>query len=389
MTPFALPRLAALAFASLLLAAPAACAQDWVTMPDADFAETYRDQAFGDDIAAQSRVAWMLFARVNQLTDWEGGKVAAWQLWHSNPDTFGDTTAATPGSDLMADAGASKIELAGAGFHAPQAGSGDASTEERARNDLSYDYIRGNGLHRRAGVVAYLQAGNSVDLPIGATEIKAYWLKTDPDGQGAARPRPEAYHYTDGEGVTWALSGFHIMLKMAPRPEDAFTSAEPSWFWTTFELNTNIGLDTVRGFITYGDPLDDGAGVALLEEAGLGDTPFVNYSSNGTQIRYSDAQNDRIVLGNSKLEDFAGLPLPGTYRQDDATRSYPPLPADEWTGFNSSCHGCHATAAMALRGDETGYFPFLPQIGTGRLDAEMLSGYHSLDFVWSIPFFAR
>lgn len=345
------------------LAPQGASAQDWWALPDEEFAETYRDMAFGTSIEDQSTVAWMLFARVNQLQTIGDRTVALWETWPSNSDTF-----RADAIDL-----ASKVREA-PDFQTPKAArglvdaptpNGDSNTEEVTRNMLGYDYIRDNGLYTKAGVAAYLAApGGRVDLPIGAVDIKADWSPGAISG---------AYQFKLDDGLIFSLVGLHIMMKMSPTPDDPFGSEDPSWFWTTFEFNGNEGLDNARSFITYGDALAGGPGVRLLTEAGLGETDFVNYSSNGTQIQFADGAHANIVLGNTKMEDFAGVPIAG--------------PPSVWTAWNSSCHTCHATAAYNATTGE--YFSFDPNIGTGMLAPGKMDGFQSLDFIWSISFHAR
>ncbi|MDF0599862.1 hypothetical protein P1J78_03860 [Psychromarinibacter sp. C21-152] len=360
-----------LSLAACLTALPlSAAAQDWWTLSDADFAAEYEAMAFADDIPGQSEVAWMLFARVNQPVPYADKTASTWELWPSNDDTFDPNAPAFRTEDkvrAIPDLDVTKAEQAADPFDTFPEKAG----EERTRNMLSYDYIRDNGLITKDGIAAYLSAGNSVDVPIGSVEIKADWGAGATDG---------AYQWTDGSsGQTFSLLGLHIMAKMAPTPEDPFTSEEPSWFWTTFEFQGNEGLDNAIGFVTYPDALSAAEIDALLQQAGLGGSVWGNYRSVGTQIRFSDADNPHIVLGNTKMEDFAGLPLqPGKLS---------PLPASDWTGWNSSCHSCHATAAFQPEDKE--FFGFQAQIGTGKLVPHMLDGYASMDFIWSIPFNAK
>jgi len=356
-------RLIGIAFLAACEMTTAVAEQDWWTMSDQAFAKAYADTAFSDDIDDQSTVAWMLFARLNQPQDYQGKTVSTWELWPSNADTFnpalGDfvpQSKVRPRPHLEM----TKFEQATGRFHTFP----DSAGEERTRNMLSYRYIRGNGLITKSGVNAYLSRGNTVDVPIGSVEVKADWSNNRVEG---------AYQFADETtGSIYSLLGLHIMAKLRPTPADPYTSEDPSWFWTTFEFYGNPGLEHVQTtLITYPDPLSNGA--RLLAEAGLDGTAFTNYSSNGTQIRFADDANSKIVLGNTKMEDFAGFPNP-----DD--------PAG-WTSFNSSCHTCHVTAAYSA--DQGKYFSFNPQIGTGELPRTLMKGYKSLDFIWSISFNAR
>ena len=167
------------------------------------------------------------------------------------------------------------------------------------------------------------------------------------------------------------------MMKVGKKPKDAFTSEEPSWFWTTFEFDYNSGLTNARKLISYSDALPIRKRTQLLQAANLDDTNFINYSSNGTQIRFSDTKNTNIILGNTKMEDFAGNPNSGEEKKTP----------EKWVSWVSSCHTCHATASVNPNlpiGDLRFFYPFTVQ--TGTLPVEQLQGYRDLDFIWSIPF---
>jgi hypothetical protein len=245
-------------------------------------------------------------------------------------------------------------------FSAPPGGGG----EEVTRNLLSYKYIKGEGLDTRAGVNAFLAASKKADLPIGAIEIKADW---------AVGAVPGAYQFVAANpATTYSLLGLHIMAKVAPAPSDPFHSEDPSWFWTTFEFKDNPGLANAQALLTYKDALAPADSLKLLTQAGLASTPFVNYRCNGSQIRFSDAEHPVILLGNTKMESFAGLPK-GT-------------PPSEWTGWTTSCHTCHAEAS-AKSSDPNLFFGF--HVWIGKITDPSIDDYTSLDFIWSIPFNAR
>ena len=355
-------------------------AEDWLAMSDAEFAETFSDIALSGDIELRSAVAWMLWARLSQPRTYEGATIAEWETWPSNADTFEpDAPPFDPATKVRAapETGVTKAEQARGAFHTLPTEGG----EERARNMLSYGYIREHTLYTKAGIGAYLAAGNAVDVPIGSIEVKADWQTGAVEGAYRWTPDPS------DPATTFSLRGLHIMAKMALTPADPFTSETPSWFWTTFELNSNEGLENVRSFITYPDTWPAEEAAALLAAAGLEDGPFANYSPNGTQIRFADERNPSIVLGNSLMEDFAGLPLPPALGAAFDPATMDPLPPSQWTGFNSSCHTCHVTAAYQPEKDS--FFDFLAQVGTGTLVPHMLDGYAAMDFIWSIPFNAK
>jgi len=342
---------------------------NWWSLSDKAFAEKFKQMAFSTDIGDQSTVAWMLFARVNKQKQHKGESFSEWELWPSNDDTFNPST-----ETFMLENKERKLpqlqtpkllrtQLIKAHLSLPP----DSGGEEVTRNALSYDYIFKRGLNTKAGVWKVLKSDNpKVDFPIGTVEIKADWSATAVDG---------AYQVTDETSqITYSLLGLHIMAKMAPLPDDPFHSEQTSWFWTTFEFKGNPGLVHAQSLITYKDELTESQANALLAEAGLANTMFKNYRSNGSQIRYSDQQNPNIILGNTLMEDFAGIP----------DSSSPAV----WTKWNSSCHTCHGTtSAFATNADTTKFYPF--SVPIGKIKDSKIDAYTSLDFVWSIAFHAK
>ena len=325
---------------------------NWWELSDAEFATTYAGQAFGSDIKGQSEVAWMIFARVNEQVDNPFGttpaQVSKWETWPSDADTF------APGSatDLAAKTrtGPQFVESKKAlSTGAAADGSAPTGGEEVTRNDLGYDYIRSNNLYTLAGIQEQMGNGFVVDLPIGSIEIKGNWASGATSG---------AYTY----GTEYSLVGLHIGMKMNPTPADPFTSENPSWFWTTFEFENNPLRPDLEPFVSYKDELTSAEADKLLTDAGLGNTNFVNYLSNGTQIRYSDQTHPDIVLGNSTMEAFAAVPSSG-----------PPF-----TAWNASCHNCHGQVAMN-RSDNS-----IPIFTTeiGPITNRDMTDWYPLDFVW-------
>jgi hypothetical protein len=360
-------------FTLLVLTPDRSFAADWWTISDKDFATEFATQATSETIKDQSNVAWMLFARVNQPVQNQGQTVSQWEMWPSNDDTFSPAVALFKAETkvrtrphLQAPKTA-KIEGKTKAVHLfslPPSGGG----EEVTRNLDSYTYIIQNGLQTQAGVKQFLASPNpKADLPIGAVEIKASWVPGKTDG---------AYQFTGSTG-TYSLLGIHIMAKVKPGPADPFSSEDPSWFWTTFEFKGNPGLANAQGLLTYKDALPPADAMALLTQAGLGQSPFANYKCNGTQIRFSDAKNKKILLGNTQMEPFNFTP----------TNAGPA----QWKTWNISCHTCHATASANPK-TPAFFFPFSNvQIkgGGGPIPAGQMTGYQPLDFIWSIPFYAR
>jgi hypothetical protein len=338
-------------------------AADWWTLSDADFVAQYGNLATGTQVQ-QSQFAWMAFARANQqVASANGQKFSQWELWPSDTDTFTPDVARfvaarkvrtrphiQPLQQLRMFAHRVPVAMAEA-TPFPQAG------QEATRNSLSYDYITGKGLNTQQGIATYLgQPGNRIDLPSGAVETKAWWVR------GAI-----AGAYQVGG---FSLTALHLMVKVKPTPSNPFTDESPSWFWTTFELKSTPGLAAAQKFITYGDVLPAGDSQALLTQAGLGGTPFVNYVSNGQQIQFSDATNPTIILGNTKLEwAFATPPS-----KDPTT----------WTSWSSSCHSCHAQASGVISGSGMNVFNFTAPVGPLTGNALPPAGFQSYDFVWAL-----
>lgn len=361
----------------------ACTAEGWIDKSDAAFAADCADMAFSGTIGDRQRVAWMFFARVNQLiADPDGGfsdsgRVPVWMSWPTDPDTFDSDTAftfaETPRDDMQPTVEKKDI-LAGQVTTADP----DGANEEVTRNEVSYDYLVDSGLTTRDGVAAYFEGNTAVDMPVGSVELKASWLQVT-DGS----PAPDgALTFAFDSGEYW-WRGLHIMVKMQSLadPSGIFYSEEPSWFWTTFEFNDNPGVQHVRRALTTQRAPLSGAEIAeILGQAGLEGFGLDAYAPNGTQIRFTEAGDVPVILGHTDMEDFAGSP-------NTAQPSY-------WTSFEASCHACHATAAY--NPETKAFFPF--SVPTGALDPGynaqdadknvmyLGQGYLPLDFMWPIAF---
>jgi hypothetical protein len=332
-------------------------AQDWLSLPDKDFVTRYGNLATGSQ-AQQSQFAWMLFGRVNQQVVFSGDqkKYSQWELWPSDLDTFSPNAPAFVAANkirLVPHLQVSQLALA---LPKARALAGPLpANEEVTRNQLAHDYIRGHGLNTLAGISKYFATpGNEVDFPVGSIEIKAAWRRS---------LLSDAYQVAG-----YSLTALHIVIKVSPRPRDAFRDNAPSWFWTTFELKSNDGLAAAQRFNTYGDALPPDQVATLLRQAGLGGTALVNYVSNGQQMQFFDATHQGIVLGNTKIEGF--LAEPGG-------------PPEQWTSWPSSCHSCHAQASARRVGDTVELLDFSTPVGALTGSDLPPAGYQSLDFVWA------
>jgi hypothetical protein len=336
---------------------------DWWTISDKDFVVQYGDLAVGTQ-QQQSQFAWMTFARVNQQVAFGTNqqKVSQWELWASDPDIFAPNVAPfAAAKKILTRPHLEPVQQFRMFSHNsaplrelnpfPQAG------QEVTRNSLSSDYIMNNHLNTQQGIATYLGTpGAKIEFPLGVVETKAFWV------QGAIAG---AYQFGG-----FSLTGLHLMVKVKPTPANPFTDSSPSWFWTTFELNSNQGLAAAQNFITYHDALPAGAANNLMTQAGLGNTPFTNYVSNGPQIQFSDAKNQTIILGNTQLEWFFATPP----SQDPTT----------WTKWSSSCHSCHAQASGKIRGTGMSVFRFTAPVGPLTGAALPPAGFQPYDFVWAL-----
>lgn len=370
----------------------------WLGMSDADFAAACVEKAFERGLEDRQELAWMFFARVNQLIDDPkdpddpdkktgmsgSGKVPVWMAWPTDPDTFKSTQPFNfdgPPRDAMLPSAEKKDLEAGRIATADP----DGANEEVTRNKTSYDYLIQSGLTTKRDVAAFFgEKGNTfVNMPVGSIELKASWLQVT---EGS--PAPEGALTFEFESGEYWWRGLHIMVKMKSldNAEDYFYSEEPSWFWTTFEFNDNPGAMHVREtLITQRATLERSDIGAILDAAGLAGFGFENLGPNGTQIRFTENGEGTVpvILGHTDMEDFAGSP-------NTAQPLY-------WTRFEASCHSCHASAAYNPA--TQAFFPF--SVPTGALDPGynvtdsqqivryLGQGYQPLDFMWPIAFQAR
>ncbi|WP_424969675.1 hypothetical protein [Dinoroseobacter sp. S76] len=367
------------------LDAEACTGAGWLEKSDAAFAADCASFAFEGDLADRQLLAWMIFARVNQLIADPGrgmsdtGQVPLWMAWPTDPDTFATAVpfefSNTARSTMKPSAEKKDLKAGRVATADP-----DGANEEVNRNQISYDYLVENDLTTKRGIAAFFTKNDYVDMPVGAIELKASWLQVT---EGS--PAPEGALTFPFEGGEYWWRGLHLMVKMQslPDPGAMFYDEAPSWFWSTIEFNDNPGIAHVRdSFITQRAPLPADEIARLLETAGLSGFGFENYAPNGTQIRFTQdgAGTVPVILGHTDMEDFAGSP-------NTAQPAY-------WTRFNASCHACHATASY---NPETGaFFPFSVPAGALHPGYNMTDdngtvqylgqGYKPLDFMWPLAF---
>lgn len=365
----------------------------WLDKDDATFAQDCVGMAFDGTPEDRALLAWLFFARANQLISHsngmvldgqQSGRVPVWMSWATDDDTFTDAPSFVfnnvPRDDLTPVVAKSDLQAGHLNNNDP-----DGANEEVTRNEVAYTYLTETAkLNTYDGVKTFFETNDMVNIPVGSFEVKASWLKVPESGPIAGQVPDNALVFNFDGGAYW-WRGMHIMVKMQELddPADVFFSEKPSWFWSTFEFNDNPGVDHVREtFITYPADLDPAEIENVLGEAGIAGFGFENYAPNGTQIRFTADGNgtDNVILGHTNMEDFAGWP-------NTAQAPY-------WENFNASCHACHATASYNPEADE--YFPF--SVPTGALSTNynftegngtmhiISLGYQPLDFMWPIAF---
>ncbi len=362
------------------------CRNDWISKSDSDFASACAGMAFQADLEVRQELAWMFFARVNQLISDKNGvshqkQVPQWMAWATDNDTFSyfpnfefneknrsDLITVTSKEVLVGDV---KRDESGEAF------------EEVFRNHTSYEYITKTAkLNTKLGVLGYIKSGNRVDMPVGTVELKSSWLKVHP---GSAPEGALTFEFDSG---TYWWRGMHIMAKMQSLPSDSnpFYTDDPSWFWTTFQFTDTPRLANVRNHLTtQNSPLPFKKVKTILQESGISGFGFEAYTPNGTQVGFTTGSEDKapVILGHVDMESFAGSP-------NTAQPRY-------WKEFNSSCHSCHATAS--INPETETFFPVSNAIGAltpqyfsrtkGGFNRYLGAGFVPLDFMWPITFHAK
>lgn len=383
---------------------PHCTSDDWVSKSDADFAADCANMAFNGSLENRQKLAWMFFARLNlQLaggTRADPGRADTAPLWMSWP-TDQETFVADPNPDFFSEQMVDEVAkpsipksvLAGTFAETGKDGAPNGGLEEVTRNKISYDYLIGDAdynLITTSGVQAYINAGNTVQMPVGSIETKAKWVpvtspETAPEGAFVFEfySQSKDGSLTDPKYYYWG--GLHIMAKMQNLTEGSnpFYDNSPSWFWTTFEFKGNPGVQHVMAnLISETAPVAADEVQAILGAAGIDGLGYEAYTPVGTQINFVDGEGHPVILGHTQMEDFAGTP-------NNAQPQY-------WDAFQASCHGCHASAAI---NPDTGvYFPFsVPKgalhpaynassSGANAQTYYLGDGFVSLDFMWPIPF---
>lgn len=236
----------------------------------------------------------------------------------------------------------------------PQAQRGQPVRFQLLMGEGTFDYIVQQGVYNQNGQAALT---SDLNFPPTAWELKAgwYWVGTDTTFQKALEADgyyiAQAY-YLDDNGTYQvgyaALSALHVINKL-----------NPNWVWTTFE-NVNNSKYTVTNDIPP-KPMSNSTGPTTAAQPV--NTEFQGWYANlkSYELIGTQSETNPTLLANSQLES--------------AFQS------------QSSCFACHGTAAYSSK---KGYYIFAlnQQDGivypTQPLPPEDFTGYHKLDFVWSL-----
>jgi hypothetical protein len=252
--------------------------------------------------------------------------------------------------------------------------------EEVRRNWASYQYIVGNGLNTKAGLIAAAIKGFKVDLPEDAIEVKGDWVKVSdllawiPALKTPEKVR-EVYYtnmVTSGSTTTeYALVGLAISTKQIK-----------NWVWATFENQMSPGRcddigcrDSYGAAVAdvkkaaspntyYGECVKSAAVAAMFTNAGTNPV-WNNYCLKGSQITFTNLDSSPTLLGNSVVERInASVPIP-----------------------RSSCITCHGYAAFNQQGDKNSAVLRVPANSPiGEVDQSMMQGWTLNDFLWGVLF---
>jgi hypothetical protein len=270
-------------------------------------------------------------------------------------------------------------------------GAADALVEEVRRNQPAFDFITGNHLNSRSGLIAAFKANMDVSFPTDSLEVKTNWLPVSVLPTYYPNAKQTDFYVVNVAGKPYALIAMHVISKQVP-----------NWTWATFEHQLNpgrcdiIGCNDLYGAADQHVPAADNQGQnqgsvyppcaksaalqAALSAAGVAPV-FGNYCLKGSQADFTDNTGLAVRLGNSVTEyNFV---------------------------WQASCMTCHGVANFDANGKSTTVFGFLNgkgQLGaidpvnywnSGALTPPVYQGMPGLvraavsaDFVWSIPFCA-
>jgi hypothetical protein len=232
--------------------------------------------------------------------------------------------------------------------------------EEVRENGATEDYIAGNGFWNRNGQTQAALAGDTIQFPPPAIEIKADWIQLTSIGlkcDDLPLGFTDSIHVETINGNCFALAGMHMISKLLDK-----------WIWATFEpqnLTTNPNRCKVLGctdpfgsrpVVTHGAFTKLSAKLANLMTAANLATEWKNYRLDGVQTDYLVP----MLLGSSIIEaENAGVPL-----------------------NQSSCITCHAVSS--IKNDGTDGITLLNSNPVGLPQPLPSNAWIRRDFVWSM-----
>jgi hypothetical protein len=329
---------------------------------------TVKSKIEGSPIADDpATFAWRLFACLNKLEKGEPQKpLLYWETWASPNDLYCDESRKNCSPDVKptwpatANSYRERIReqvLALAEQPTPHVPIGEG--QEVRLNNTVFDYVTKNDLWYLQGQQrVFRDPKGKVNFPLGAMEIKAYWIEV-------LESQKDRYFWRkEDNGLFFGLIALNIAAK-----------TQSQWFWTTFEHVdnpmrcafipcSNRVFSTISGANrTIQSPLDPKLLKILMEE-GIDPAKqqgWANYRLHDAQINFLDP----ILLGNSVLEaDFEG---------------------------SSSCITCHSRASINFKGqplsirDQNSKSTFIGQPDRSWFcDENDNRVFLSFDYVWSL-----
>lgn len=190
--------------------------------------------------------------------------------------------------------------------------------EESRMNRPGFEFIVREGLYSIDGQEKFRATGRTVEFPIDTIAVKAAWRQLTQD-EIKAGAKSRFYTFSDPDGTTYGLTGFHISSK-----------AIPNWFWATFEQvdNPPPEIPDSDRYTKLRSPNAASPSEARLREVpdDLKNTVWQYYVLRGTQVDFTDSMGSPVILGNTQLE--GGMQT------------------------TASCMGCHARATIGDRVDD-------------------------------------
>lgn len=369
----------------------------WLGLTPAAFAAEAKQAANSDACTvpvtasgSQEETAWRLFVALNCK---KGSGVLTWETWatqaclndpadcrgaarlHGSPlraALTSDDPRRTQGCSAMTTASSADPSLVP--FVPDNLGKNPVFCEEVTFNAGEENYAQSNGLLSQSGQVSFLQAGNTIDFPSSAIEVKADWVPADSFTNAVfdcSTPNGQIYMEVI-DGKCYALAGIHISSKLYP-----------NWLWASFEPQYAItnpnrcnpelynactdpwgsNPATSKGSSTQPTP----ALAALFTAAGPAlDPAFQNYRLTGTQTQFDQPTDSQGVLGSSFVEFNANVPAQ-----------------------QASCITCHSYAQRQPTPSPSGSTPPggpLPGGANVGQPTALPAAYKSLDFSWFLGF---